>query len=121
MARQKPRYLGKYSETPCREIDLPWSPESLKQALLWGANPEDAPYTHQEIAHWCDRLFMAHIDSDDPPEMEIVVRVACDVDAQWDMYLANTFTLEQLQKLDFAEVRLPVAWFHQWLSELEAA
>jgi hypothetical protein len=30
---------------------------------------------------------------------------------QWDMYLANTYTLPELQHLDFSRVCLPQEWF----------
>lgn len=44
--------------------------------------------------------------------------VAKDVDAQWELFLANTYTLAGLQGLDFSTVELPFDWFETWLLEL---
>jgi hypothetical protein len=35
------------------------------------------------------------------------------------MYLQNTYTLLQLQHMDFSRIRLPEAWFADWLAKLE--
>ena len=51
--------------------------------LSWGANPQDAKFTHQDIAHWCDRFHMAMFDVDTDTAMDIATGVAADVDAQW--------------------------------------
>lgn len=41
-----------------------------------------------------------------------------DISAQWDLFLANTFSLKELQQLDFSKVKLPIEWFEGWLKEL---
>lgn len=41
-----------------------------------------------------------------------------DISAQWDLYLANTFSLIELQQLDFSKIKLPLEWFEDWLKEL---
>ena len=114
------RSVGSWSESPCRRIELSCSEESLRTLLSWGAAPDGAPYTHQEIAQWCDRLHLAHLDTENSPEIERVVRIAADVDCQWDLYLGNTYSLKELQQLDFSTVRLPLDWFEGWRSELDA-
>ena len=119
--RGRNRFVGSWQESECRLIDLPWSAAALRQVLKWGATPDQAPYTHQEIAFWCDRLHMAHLDTDDGPEMEKVVRIAADVDCQWDLFLANTYPLTELKQLDFSTVQLPAQWFEGWLLELDSA
>ncbi len=43
---------------------------------------------------------------------------AQEIEMQWDMYLANTYTLPELQHLDFSQVRLPNEWFADWLARL---
>ena|GEM_PF-2646968 len=50
--------------------------------------------------------------------MDIVTAVAADVDAQWDMFLANSYELKKLQELDFSEVRMPLEFFEDWLKQL---
>ncbi|MBC1457868.1 hypothetical protein [Listeria newyorkensis] len=37
-----------------------------------------------------------------------------DMSAQWDLYLANTYTIEELQKLSLQQVRLPESWLRRW-------
>jgi len=34
--------------------------------------------------------------------------ILADIETQWDLYLANTYSLSQLQQLDFEAVKLPV-------------
>lgn len=117
--KKKTKYVGSWTDTPSRAIPLPHDVTSLRQVLDWGATPEESPYTHQEIAHWCDRMFMAFLDTDCDPQLQKAVRVAADVDCQWDLFLANTYSLPELQKLDFSKVRLPVEWFTDWKTKLQ--
>ena len=90
--------------------------------LLRSADTPGQPYTHQQIADWARRLFQAAIEHDDrglptPVDPETLA-VAKDVDAQWELFLANTYTLAGLQGLDFSTVELPFDWFETWLLEL---
>ncbi|TMO65446.1 hypothetical protein CWC18_05095 [Pseudoalteromonas aurantia] len=100
---------------------MPFTVESLKSVLQNGANPDQSKYTHQDIAHWCDRFFMAMFEIDTDNAMDIATGVGTDVDTQWDMYLANTYSLEQLKQLDFSQESMPIEWFNDWLKELESA
>ena len=50
--------------------------------------------------------------------LRIMETVVEDVDCQYELYLANTYTLEQLQHMDHSTVALPCEWFTQWLSQL---
>lgn len=111
--------IGSWTESRCHEIDLPLTLDSLRILLEDGRRP-DGEHTHQELAHWCDRLHMHYIDDDSAGEMDIAVSVAADVDCQWDLYLANTYTLKELQSIDFSAVRLPEFWFDDWLNQLKA-
>lgn len=90
------KYVGSWTESDCRTIPLPFTKDSLHQVLHWGSLSSDSPFTHQEIARWCDRMHMAHMDVNVAPDMESAIQVAADVDCQWDLFLANTYTLEQL-------------------------
>ena len=113
------QYVGKWEESQCNEIPLPFNIESLRIVLEWGQDPERSQYTHQEIAHWCDRMHMKHIDTNEEPDFDHAISIAADVDCQWDLYLANTYKLKELQVLDFSKVRLPVEWFTDWLKQLD--
>lgn len=111
--------LGSWSESRCREIDLQMTVASLRELLEDGRMPAGT-YTHQEIAAWCDRLHMLYLDDDSTREMDAAVSVAADVDCQWDLFLANSYPLEELQTMDFSQVRLPDTWFADWLAQLNS-
>ena len=53
--------------------------------------------------------------------LSLAADVAYDVYAQWDLFLANTCSLAELQRLDFAIVELPHMWFQEWLQQLRRA
>jgi hypothetical protein len=40
------------------------------------------------------------------------------VETQWDLYLANTYTLEELKAKDFEMEQMPKEWFNDWLRQL---
>lgn len=111
------KFVGSWSESASKRIDLPFTVESLSLVLAWGRSGGD--YSHQDIAHWCDRFHMAKFDVDTDHAMDVATGIAADVDAQWDMFLANTYSLNELQNLDFRQVKLPVEWFAEWLNQIE--
>lgn len=113
------RYVGRWKEPECRTIDLRFNLGTLRRVLGWGQEPAEAPFTHQEIADWCRRFFLKFLDNDVPAALEPALGVAQDVDAQWELFLANTYSLEELQQLDFSAVRLPTEWFADWLARLD--
>jgi hypothetical protein len=113
-------FVSTWTETDCRAIPLPYTPESLARILDWGSRPDMSPYTHQEIALWCDRMHITYLDVDFGPELERAIRVVADVDCQWDLFLANTYTLQQLQNMDFSNVRMPADWFVDWQNQLQS-
>ncbi|BDT57756.1 hypothetical protein MasN3_12500 [Massilia varians] len=39
-----------------RPIELPLTRDSVIRVLTYGANPEASPYSHKQIAEWCDRF-----------------------------------------------------------------
>ena len=62
---------------------------------------------------------MQFLDTDEAPDIEAAIRIAADVDCQWDLFLANSYTLDQLRQLDFSTVRLPTEWFLDWQRQLK--
>ena len=97
---------------------MPFTRESLITVLAWGAGEQPSTHTHQDIARWCDRLdIMSSSDTPEGDALRPLVAVAEDVSAQWDLHLANTYTLEQLQALQFSDITLPVEWFQDWLQK----
>jgi len=115
------KFVGSWSESVSKAIDLPYTVESITTLLTSGANPTESKFNHQDIAHWCDRFHMAMFDLDTNSTMDIATGVAADVDAQWDMYLANSYTLEELRKLDISQVYMPLEWFNDWLEQIKNA
>lgn len=53
-------------------------------------------------------------NADEDSILKLVADVAEEVSAQWDLYLSNTYSLEQLQALCFSKVELPNQWFKEW-------
>jgi hypothetical protein len=39
------------------------------------------------------------------------------VETQWDLFLANTYSIEEIRAGSFEQVRMPVEWFDEWLLE----
>lgn len=105
---------------PPLAIKLPFTPQAVLQVLRWGAEPETSPHSHKEIAQWCDRFWCQHLDDDPPENIARLLPILTDVETQWDLYLANTYKLEELQKQSFENVQLPVEWFQEWLRQAEA-
>jgi hypothetical protein len=120
--KDKSGYGGRaWQESPFQRLDLPFTVASLKKVLAYGAD-EHSPFTHQQIADWCQSFCWEYdegaLSDVDDAYLDLAVGVAIDVDAQWDMYLANEFTLGELQSMDFSKVRLPQKWFINWQHEL---
>ena len=113
------RYVGSWEEPVSDRIALPFTIDSASQVLKWGASPGTAPFTHHDISSWCYRFWEQFMDVDTSPEIEQVLSIVAEVDCQWDLYLANTYSLEQLQKLDFDTVSIPIEWFSEWLQTLQ--
>ena len=96
-------------------IQLPFTAESVAHVLAWGAAPETAPYSHTQIAKWCDAFWCRYIDIDAPEEIARLLPILTDVETQWDLYLANTYSLDELRTRSFENERMPTAWFEEWL------
>ena len=97
---------------------MPFTRASVMQMLAWGASPDSSPYTHKQIAEWCDRFWCQYLDVDASPEIEKLLPILTDVETQWDLYLANTYSLSQLQTQSFEHERMPVEWFCDWLKQV---
>ena len=119
------RYIGKWTEIPSKAISLQFSDESVRQLLAWGAAPETSSYTHQDIAHWCGALSQAARTAFDARGKQTVSgrarKIAEDVEAQWGLFLVNTYSFEELKGIDHGTVLLPVEWFRRWGAEPSAA
>jgi hypothetical protein len=105
--------------TPSKPIELPFTRDSVIRVLTCGANPEASPYSHKQIAEWCDRFWRQYLDIDAEPAIEELLPVLTDVETQWDLYLATTYSIEELRSKSFDSETMPVQWFREWLKEVE--
>jgi hypothetical protein len=100
-----------------RPAEMPFTREAAIQMLKWGASPESSPYSHKQIAEWCDKFWCQYIDVDAPPEIESLLPILTDVETQWDLYLVNIYSIEELQTKDFEQEQIPKEWFSDWLRQ----
>ena len=98
--------------------ELPFTRESVLKMLWWGKNPARSPFSHKQIAEWCDRFWCQYIDIDATEEIETLLPILADIDTQWDLFLVNTYPIEQLKKLDLDLISMPVEWFTDWTKQI---
>ena len=119
--KDKSGFGSSWQESSFKKLDSPFSIESLKKVLAWGAE-EHSPWTHQQIADWCFRFWRERdegsLSGTHDANLDLAAEVALDINAQWDMYLLNEFTLGELQSMDFSKVGLPEVWFRDWQNQL---
>lgn len=118
MARN--RYIGSFRETPFVRVSLPFNLSNLQQLLKHGSCFTE-PYTHQQICDWTQRFASNVHEERDKLEQMPFLEIIDDIGAQWDMWSYNTYSLNELQELDFSQVRLPHEWFTDWLRRIELA
>jgi hypothetical protein len=121
MGRNK--YIGKWTETGIQKIDLSFTKDNLALMLRKIISTEGLEYSEQGFVNWCENFYWAIDEAEQNNEYvnqkNTLAEVLNDISVQWDLYLVNTFSLEELQTLDFSLVRLPSAWFDNWLNILE--
>ena len=100
-------------------IDLPFTRASAELLLQYGANPDASPYSHKQIAEWCDRFCCRYIDIDAEDEIEQLLPVLTDIETQWDLYLANKYSVEELRSASFDDEQMPAEWFVEWLDQVK--
>jgi hypothetical protein len=97
---------------------MPFTREAALKMLKWGAEPLTSPYSHKQIAEGCDRFWCRYLDVDAEPGIESLQPVLTEVETQWDLYLANTYSLEELRAKNLEEEQMPTEWFRDWLQQL---
>ncbi|MBV7505012.1 hypothetical protein KW850_07045 [Bacillus sp. sid0103] len=98
-------------------IDLQYSYESLL-GLLSKILLNKNDFSHYEFALWCDNFTMIFDENELSPMDENAYIVARDIECQWDLFLINSYPLEELQNLDLSKVTLPQDCYIQWLKRL---
>ena len=101
-------------------IQLEFSRENFLILLGYGAEPETSPYSHKQIAKWCELFWNKYIDVDASDEIENIMPVLADVETQWDLHLVNSYSLPELRHRNFDQENMPVEWFENWLVEANA-
>lgn len=76
-------------------------------------------FSHYEFAKWYDNLTMIFDDREWDDEETVMIGVARDIECQWDLFLVNTYSLEELQSNDLSKVELPQQWFIDWKKEMD--
>ncbi|MDH0894472.1 MULTISPECIES: hypothetical protein [unclassified Pseudomonas] len=103
---------------PSTFVDIPFTREAAMQMLKWGASPAASPYSHSQIADWCYDFLRSFREAKVNAKVEKLLEILTDVDAQWELYLANTYSTEELQNREFENEKMPIEWFNNWLQEL---
>lgn len=118
-------------------IDLPYSFESLKRLLNEIYHKENT-YSHYEFSKWCDNLTMV-FDEDDGTddendkdlnqwlkdleewdENDLAVKIAADIEREWDLNLFENYSEQQLKTLDLSQVVFPEKWIQDWVKEINS-
>lgn len=120
--KSRNKHTGNFIETKFEAINLPFAVSSLRHFLILASR--SALYTHQQIADWTRRFWwecmegkLAEHQND---ELRKSAAVVSDIDTQWKLFLANTYSSRQLQNMDFSQVKLPSEWFENWRAELNS-
>ncbi|WP_409292875.1 hypothetical protein [Peribacillus sp. SCS-37] len=98
-------------------IGLPYNYENfiwLLNHVRKGTND----FSDYDFAQWCDNFKIVFEDEKVSKITEHALLIARDIECQWDLFLVNTYSLEELQKMDLTRVKLPLEWYERWLNEL---
>jgi hypothetical protein len=113
------KYHGKWVESVSISIELEFTPANARKVIALGLD-DSSNSTHQDIAHWCEKFWNKYCDVDAPEDIEKILPILADVETQWDLYLANRYSLKELQHLNFSEIKMPTEWFVSWLEQVNA-
>ncbi len=97
---------------------MPYTREAAIQMLKWGADPISSPLSHKQIAEWCYSFWCQFREVNLEAEIESLLSIIADVDAQWELYLVNTYSLEELQTKNLEHEQMPREWFDDWLRQI---
>ncbi|WP_409276180.1 hypothetical protein V1499_11360 [Neobacillus sp. SCS-31] len=98
-------------------INLPYIYENLI-LLLTQISKGKNNFSEYDFAQWCDNFTMIFEDDEVSKNTEHALLIARDIECQWDLFLADTYSIEELQKMDLTKVKLPLEWYERWLEEL---
>ena len=118
MARKDPdKCLGRWDETPFEELTLPWEIKSFRSLLKIGSTTEPE-YTHQQIVDWSARFWWEVMEGSMSENVDEALKAAADIaqdiEVQWDLFLVESYSLKELQTMNYGSVCLPKEWFEEW-------
>lgn len=91
-----------------KAIELPFAFDSVIRVLTYGATPQASPYSHKQIAERCDRFWCQYLDVDAEPAIEQLLPVLTDIETQWDLYLTNSHSIDELHSRSFDDGMMPI-------------
>lgn len=98
-------------------IQLPFNVSSFLKVLEEGTKGSLSHYAHAHIIDWTDR-FGRHLSGYMTTNTQLaeIQKVADDLVVQWELYIAATYTIEQMQQFDQAHLLLPSYHFEAGLA-----
>lgn len=90
--------------------------------LLSELSEGKSAWTDYKFKEWCNFNWRKNLDVDfQDNRMPAALKIAADVDCQWDLYIANAFPNTALDSREESKVKLPRQYYQQWLQEAEVA
>jgi len=92
-----------------------YTPDSLKKVIKLAVI---GVISHKGLVDWCSN-FLQEASQDISISVKRhlnkkAIMVALDIENQWELYLSNTYTVEELKELDQKEVEMPIEWLQEW-------
>ena len=112
---------GGLQETGAKEIPLDFTQDNLKK-LLSDIIKETSIYSHQDFANWASKYHMQCLNQFDKGEQvdDQLEDLLLDIDVQWDLYLFNKYSVDELLKIDLSMVKYPAELLNEWWTRLNS-
>jgi hypothetical protein len=72
-------------------------------------------FTHYQIATWCSDYVNYYDEFERIPHF---LTIAEDIDNQWELFLTNKFTFDELKTINLNNINMPLNWFEEWNKKL---
>jgi len=118
----KNKYLGKLKENDFVPIKAEFTVDNLLNIINEMVS-KTSQYSDQQFAHWAESFSTKHIavnSIERNHKLAKAVEIAEDIYMQWELYLVNKYSLQELQQLDLSKVKLPNEWYKKWQLKLVA-
>lgn len=101
-------------------IERPYEPDSLHKLLEEGSKGSLSRYTHSDIIDWA-RGYADTLQKMAPLEPDLLPywQVADDMGLRWELYIASTYSIDDMKRFSQTDILLPKHYFHSWLDWLE--